>query len=379
MSTKKLKIGIIAAEHSGDRLGANLIKALQNLDELEVEVEVEVFGLGGPEVSSLGISTPNGMKYQDLQVMGLVDPLLKLPKLLSIRKKLTALFLNQKIDIFIGVDSPDFNMYFHKKLNGLGIKTIQVVSPSVWGWRENRIKAISSYIDLTMCLFQFEHDYYLNKEMNSFFLGHPFSQLKSSVLRDVLEKYKLNGSQEFICILPGSRKSEILHMMPIFIQAAERIFASNPNTFFLIPAASDELKALIQNTLDQTSLNYQLTSSTAKDYLSISKIAIVTSGTASLEAAVLGSLPIICYKTNPFNYAVLSRMIKTPFIGLPNLLLQKPLFPELVQHELTPEAIVHHYQNLSLDPLQYQSQLEQMDATMHGEGFEKAARLLLSL
>ena len=375
MSSKKLKIGIIAAEHSGDRLGANLIKALKNLDE----VEVEVFGLGGPEVSSLGISTPNGMKYQDLQVMGLVDPLLKLPKLLSIRKKLTALFLKQKIDIFIGVDSPDFNMYFHKKLNGLGIKTIQVVSPSVWGWRENRIKAISSYIDLTMCLFQFEHDYYLNKEMNSFFLGHPFSQLKSSVSRDVLEKYKLNGSQEFICILPGSRKSEILHMMPIFIQAAERIFASNPNTFFLIPAASDELKALIQNTLDQTSLNYQLTSSTAKDYLSISKIAIVTSGTASLEAAVLGSLPIICYKTNPFNYAVLSRMIKTPFIGLPNLLLQKPLFPELVQYELTPEAIVHHYQNLSLDPLQYQSQLEQMNATMHGEGFEKAARLLLSL
>ena len=375
MSSKKLKIGIIAAEHSGDRLGANLIKALKNLDE----VEVEVFGLGGPEVSSLGISTPNGMKYQDLQVMGLVDPLLKLPKLLSIRKKLTALFLNQKIDIFIGVDSPDFNMYFHKKLNGRGIKTIQVVSPSVWGWRENRIKAISSYIDLTMCLFQFEHDYYLNKEMNSFFLGHPFSQLKSSVSRDVLEKYKLNGSQEFICILPGSRKSEILHMMPIFIQAAERIFTSNPNTFFLIPAANDELKALIQNTLDQTSINYQLTSSTAKDYLSISKIAIVTSGTASLEAAVLGSLPIICYKTNPFNYAVLSRMIKTPFIGLPNLLLQKPLFPELVQHELTPEAIVHHYQNLSLDPLQYQSQLEQMNATMHGEGFEEAARLLLSL
>ena len=375
MSSKKLKIGIIAAEHSGDRLGANLIKALKNLDE----VEVEVFGLGGPEVSSLGISTPNGMKYQDLQVMGLVDPLLKLPKLLSIRKKLAALFLNQKIDIFIGVDSPDFNMYFHKKLNGLGIKTIQVVSPSVWGWRENRIKAISSYIDLTMCLIQFEHDYYLNKEMNSFFLGHPFSQLKSSVSRDVLEKYKLNGSQEFICILPGSRKSEILHMMPIFIQAAERIFTSNPNTFFLIPAASDELKALIQNTLDQTSINYQLTSSTAKDYLSISKIAIVTSGTASLEAAVLGSLPIICYKTNPFNYAVLSRMIKTPFIGLPNLLLQKPLFPELVQHELTPEAIVHHYQNLSLDPLQYQSQLEQMNATMHGEGFEEAARLLLSL
>ena len=247
MSSKKLKIGIIAAEHSGDRLGANLLRSLKNLDE------VEIFGLGGPEVNSLGISTPDGVNHQDLQVMGLVDPLLKLPKLLSIRKKLFTLFSNQKIDIFIGVDSPDFNMFFHKKLNGLGIKTVQVVSPSVWGWRENRIKAIGSYIDLTMCLFQFEHDYYLNKGMNSFFLGHPFSHLKPSASEDVLEKYELNSSQDFICILPGSRKSEILHMMPIFIQAAERIFASNPNAFFLIPAANDELKALIQNTLDQTS------------------------------------------------------------------------------------------------------------------------------
>ena len=168
-------------------------------------------------------------------------------------------------------------------------------------------------------------------------------------------------------------------MMPIFIKAAEKIFAFNSNAFFLIPAANEDLKVLIQNTLEQTKLNYQLTSSAAKDYLSISKISIVTSGTASLESAVLGSLPIICYKTNPFNYAILSRMIKTPFIGLPNLLLQKHLFPELVQHELTPEAIMHHYKNLYLDPHKYQSQIEEMNAAMQGKGFEEAAHLLLSL
>tara|TARA_B110000008_G_C16931172_1_gene548720 strand:- start:403 stop:1524 length:1122 start_codon:yes stop_codon:yes gene_type:complete len=370
---KKLKIGIIAAEHSGDRLGADLLGAIQN------HYEVEIFGLGGPEVTSLGISTPDGIHYQDLQVMGLTDPLLKLPKLLSIRKKISALFAQQKIDIFIGVDSPDFNMFFHKKLKGLGIKTVQVVSPSVWGWRENRIKAIGLYIDLTMCLFQFEHDFYLKKGMNSFFLGHPFSDLKPSATKNVLEKYQLNRSKDFICILPGSRKSEILHMMPIFIQAAERIFENNGNAFFLIPAANTELKALIQNSLEQTKLNYQLTSSAAKDYLSISKISIVTSGTASLEAAVLGSLPIICYKTNPFNYAILSRMLKTPFIGLPNLLLQQHVFPELVQYELNPEAIVHHYENLSLDPHKYQSQIAEMNTAMQGKGFEEAAHLLLSL
>jgi lipid-A-disaccharide synthase len=254
-----------------------------------------------------------------------------------------------------------------------------VVSPSVWGWRENRIKVIASYIDLTMCLFQFEHEFYLEKEIKSFFLGHPFSSIKPSALSGVLKTYQLNSSQDFVCILPGSRKSEVLYMMPIFIKAAERIFDINPNTFFLIPAANSKLKALIKTTLENTRFNYQLTSSAAKDYLSISKISIVTSGTASLEAAVLGSLPIICYKTNSFNYAILSRMIKTPFIGLPNLLLQKHIFPELIQHELTPEAIVHHYEDLSSNTHKYQPQIEEMILAMKGKGVEEAAHLLKSL
>jgi len=373
VANKNLKIGIIAAEHSGDRLGANLISAIQSLQD------VEIYGLGGPEVSSLGVTTPDGINYQDLQVMGLVDPLLKLPKLLSIRKKLFNLFIQQDIDIFIGVDSPDFNMFFHKNLNRIGIKTVQVVSPSVWGWRENRIKAISKNIDLTMCLFQFEHNFYLQKEMKSFFLGHPFSNLQPSIPTSVLAKYQLNHSKDFVCILPGSRKSEILHMMPIFIEAAERIHDFNPNTFFLIPSANEELSALIQMQLDSTQLNYQLTAFAAKEYLSISKVSIVTSGTASLEAAVLGSLPIICYKTNAFNYAILSRMIKTPFIGLPNLLLQEQLFPELVQHDLSAKAIVEHYKNLSSEAQKYQSYLKKINLAMEGKGFDEAARTLLTL
>ena len=372
MPNKKLKIGIIAAEHSGDRLGANLISAIRNLQD------VEIYGLGGPEVSSLGIVTPDGMDYQDLQVMGLIDPLLKLPKLLSIRQKLFHLFAQESIDIFIGVDSPDFNMFFYKKLKRIGVKTIQVVSPSVWGWRESRIKTISAHVDLTMCLFQFEHDFYLKKEMKSFFLGHPFSKLQPSMPSSVIEKYQLDGSKDFVCILPGSRKSEIFHMMPIFIEAATRIHDLNPNTFFLIPSANKELSALIKTQLDCTELNYQLTTSAAQDYLSISKVSIVTSGTASLEAAVLGSLPIICYKTNAFNYAILSRMIKTPFIGLPNLLLQEELFPELVQHDLSAEAVVGHYRNLSSESQKFQSHLEKINLAMQGKGFDEAAKTILS-
>ena len=172
MSKEKLKVGIIAAEHSGDRLGAKLIQSLQEI------YEIDLYGLGGPEVNINNISSLPEVDYQDLHVMGLIDPLLNLPKLLSIRRKLLKLFVKSDIDIFIGVDSPDFNMFFHKKLKSKQVKTIQLVSPSVWGWRENRIKAIRAYVDLTMCLFKFECDFYEQKNMQSFFLGHTFSQLE---------------------------------------------------------------------------------------------------------------------------------------------------------------------------------------------------------
>ena len=180
MSKEKLKIGIIAAEHSGDRLGAKLIESLQEI------YAIDLYGLGGPEVSAYSIFTPLEIDYQDLHVMGLIDPIINLPKLLSIRKKLLNLFLKNDIDIFIGVDSPDFNMFFHKKLKSNKVKTIQVVSPSVWGWRENRIKAIQAHVDLIMCLFKFECDFYNKKNMQSFFLGHPFGQLQPKKTEDIV-------------------------------------------------------------------------------------------------------------------------------------------------------------------------------------------------
>jgi len=208
VSKKKIKVGIIAAEHSGDRLGSKLVQSLQNI------FDVDLYGLGGPEVNTGTIVTPPEINYQDLHVMGLIDPLINLPKILSIRKKLLNLFISNDIDIFIGVDSPDFNMFFHKKLKQKNIKTIQVVSPSVWGWRENRIKAIQSYVDLTMCLFKFECNFYDKKNMQSFFLGHPFSQLQPKNKQELISKYNLDSSKELISILPGSRASEIYQLMP---------------------------------------------------------------------------------------------------------------------------------------------------------------------
>ena len=373
MSKEKIKIGIIAAEHSGDRLGAKLIESLKAV------YEVELFGLAGPEVSAHSIFTPSTMNYQDLHVMGLIDPLLNLPKLLSLRKRLLNLFVAKDIDLFVGVDSPDFNMFFHKRLGQKQIKTVQVVSPSVWGWRENRIKDIESHVDLTMCLFKFECNFYASKNMNSFFLGHPFSKLQMGDKNAILSKHGLEDSKDFVSILPGSRRSEISQLMPIYIQSAKKLLEVNPNIFFLIPAANSELADAIASHQDINQIPHSLATEAAQDFLSISTISIVTSGTASLEAAVLGSVPIICYKTNAFNYAILSRMVKTPFIGLPNLLLQEHVFPELIQQDLSVDAIVSSYSEISSKPQQYQSHLAAMNDSMNGEGFTAAAQAIKHL
>ena len=373
MSKKKLKVGIIAAEHSGDRLGSKLIESLQNYFDLDL------YGLGGPEVTSCGVTTPVGIDYQDLHVMGLIDPLINLPKLLSIRKKLSKLFISNDIDIFIGVDSPDFNMFFHKKLKPKNIKTIQVVSPSVWGWRENRIHSIQAYVDLTMCLFKFECDFYDKKNMQSFFLGHPFSQLKPKNSDETISKYSLDDSKEFIGILPGSRESEISQLMPVYIEAAKKLFQINPNSYFLIPAANKKLAEMIKLTKGIEDIPFKLSIDSAQDFLSLSSISIVTSGTASLEAAVLGSVPIICYKTNTLNYAILSRLVKTPFVGLPNLLLQEHVFPELIQNNLTPDLIVRSFSNISSEPEQYRTYLSKINDSMRGKGFEAAANAISHL
>ncbi len=373
MTKERLKVGIIAAEHSGDRLGAKIITSLQEI------FEIDLYGLGGPEVNANPIATPNGIDYHDLHVMGLIDPLIKLPKILLNRRKLLKLFISNNIDIFIGVDSPDFNIFFHKKLKSNNVKTIQIVSPSVWGWRENRIRSIEAYIDLTMCLFKFECDFYSKKNMQSFFLGHPFSQLKPNNFEDIIKSYSLEASKNFISILPGSRASEISELMPVYIAAAKKLLNQDPNAYFLIPAANKKLAIIIESIKGINEIPYKLSLNSAQDFLSISPISIVTSGTATLEAAVLGSSPIICYKTNKLNYAILSRLISTPFVGLPNLLLQKPIFPELIQYDLTPDSIVNSYSKIFSMPEQYQSNLLKINDAMSGKGFDNAAKAIKNL
>ena len=205
--------------------------------------------------------------------------------------------------------------------------------------REGRIKNIKRYIDLTMCLFNFEHDYYRNKNLPSIHIGHPFSKLFKQDSQLVYKKYHLDPSKRYISILPGSRVSEIENLLPTYIEFINIHANKNEDYVYLIPASDQKIFETIDNLVPK-SLPVKISIDSAKDFLSISDCSVVTSGTATLEAAILGASPIICYRTNPINYFIISRMLKIDDVGLPNLLLGSRKFPELIQKKCTPQEIL---------------------------------------
>ena len=166
-----IKIGIVAGEHSGDILGENLLKALKKIKN------IEICGVGGPKMENQGLKSE--FDFNDLNIMGLVDPILNYSKIMSYKNDLCDLFINEKIDVFIGIDSPDFNMQIQKILKKISkIKTVQLVTPSIWAWRKGRLKNIKKYTDLSISLFKFEHDFYKKHGLNNILLGHHFSELR---------------------------------------------------------------------------------------------------------------------------------------------------------------------------------------------------------
>ena len=214
--------------------------------------------------------------------------------MISLRKQLIDLFVQKDIDYFIGVDSPDFNISIHKAMkNKNSCKNIQIVSPSVWGWRENRIKPIKKYVDLTACLFNFEDNFYKRKSLPSIHLGHPFSKLFPKNKESVIKEYKLNPSKKFVSILPGSRLSEIKNLLSTYIEFIKLHSKKYPDYEYLIPASDNQSFNMIKENIPKD-LPIILNKDCAKDFLSISFFSVVTSGTATLESAVLGAKPIIC-------------------------------------------------------------------------------------
>ncbi len=367
-----LKVGIVAGEHSGDILGSNLLKALKKIRN------IEIYGVGGPKMERQGLKST--FDFNNLNIMGLVDPILNYSKIMSHKNDLCNLFINKKIDVFIGIDSPDFNMQIQKKLKKISkIKTVQLVTPSIWAWRKGRLKSIKKYTDLSASLFKFEHDFYIKNDLKNVLLGHHFSELKRSKTSDVLKKFNLNKEKKFICIMPGSRKSEIKNMMPTYLEFMQIYDNLNEKVHFLIPVVNHDDVEHIDSYLTESDIKYTIEVDSANEFLSLSEFSIVTSGTASLQSCVLGAHPIICYKTSFFNHFIISRMIQTEIIGLPNLVLSQKIFPELVQTACTPQNIILETQKLKINKFLLDQKTSLIIKNLKGVGFDYFAEEVANL
>ncbi len=327
-----MRIGIVAGEKSGDILGAGLISALQ-----AHYPDAEFVGVGGPGMEALGCQSITSMER--LSVMGFVEPLGRLPELLQLKKDLEKLYAENPPDVFIGIDSPDFNLRLEAALKPLGIPTVHYVSPSVWAYRQGRIHKIKQAVDLMLTLFPFETAIYAEHGVSATCVGHPLAdQIGFEDHRaESRARFELADDDPVLALLPGSRSSEINRLAPLFFSAALESLQQVPRLKFLIPFSGVEARACIDEQLHALSIlghDQFILVEDSQAAMSAADFALLASGTATLEAMLLRRPMVVCYKLAALTYFFASRMVKVPHIALPNLLSGKSLVPEYVQHEI---------------------------------------------
>lgn len=324
------RIVIVVGEPSGDRLGAALALELKKINP-----EIEIEGIIGAEMINVGCLQLHSM--DTLGVMGLIDPLLNLRSILSLRKWLINYVLTDPPDLFIGIDIPDFNLSVEKVLHKAGIQTVHYVSPSVWAWRKNRIKTIKKAVDLMLTLFPFEEKFYVEHDMPVCYTGHPTADIIPLVTDRVAGKRALGYKDEdrVIAVLPGSRNSEMKHMIPVYLETIKLCLQSDKNLKFVMPLVQSAYETYVefwkQKIIPDLDLKYVHKDSFA--VMRAADFALVTSGTATLEV-MLHKIPmIVAYKTDWFTYQIVKRLIQVKYIALPNLLADAALVPEYIQYD----------------------------------------------
>lgn len=357
-----IHIGIVVGEASGDILGAALMHELRKRFP-----NAEFSGIGGPRMLAEGFHSY--FPQDRLAVMGLIEPLKRLPELLRIRKFLREHFIANPPAVFIGIDSPDFTIPLEASLKENGIKTVHYVSPSVWAWRQKRIFKIARSVDLMLTLLPFEAKFYQEHNVPVEFVGHHLAdeiplQVDKSAARKMLG---LPEEGRIVALLPGSRSSEVERMGDLFMRTAVYCLEQDPSLHFVIPAAnSDRYRQLHIELNDYVDFPIELVHGHSHEAMAAADVVLLASGTVTLEALLLKKPMVVAYKLAPLSHLILSWLVKTPWISLPNLLAQKMLVPELIQDKSTPEALSRAVMNYFENPDQAQ-QLSDTFAAMHNE------------
>lgn len=375
----KLRVGILAGESSGDILGAALMQALRRH-----RPDIEFTGIGGPLMEAEGLVSRVPMER--LAVMGFVEPLKRLPELLRIRRNIIAHFAQTKPDVFIGIDSPDFNLAVEHKLREQGIRTVHYVSPSVWAWRQSRIHKIGAAADLVLALFPFEADFYHRHQVPVCFVGHPLADQIPLEPDQLAARAQLGlpANGKVLALLPGSRQGEVARMAPVFLQTAALLRAADPTLRFLLPCANAERKQQLQALLGAAADGEGITlvDGQSRVVMTAADAVLLASGTAALEAMLLKKPMLVCYRMAPLSYAIISRMLKVPYFSLPNLLAGAPLVEELVQAQVNPAALASRATALLQTGPGHQaliSRYRELHVALQGDASERAARAVLAL
>lgn len=355
-----IHIGIVVGEASGDILGAALMVELRKHFP-----NAEFSGIGGPRMLAQGFHSY--FPQDRLAVMGIIEPLKRLPELLRIRKFLREHFIANPPKVFIGIDSPDFTLPLEFSLKEQGIKTVHYVSPSVWAWRQNRIFKIARSVDLMLTLLPFEAKFYEEHQVPVEFVGHHLADEIPFHVDKIAARKTLGLPEEgrIVALLPGSRAGEVERMGSLFMHAAVFCLEQDPSLRFIIPAAnSDRYRQLHIQLNNYVDFPIELINGHSHDAIAAADVVLLASGTVALEALLLKKPMVVAYKMAGLTYKILSWLVKTPYLSLPNLLSQKMLVPELIQHQATPEALSAAVMNYFENPEQMQI-LSQTFADMH--------------
>lgn len=332
-TSSDITIGIVAGEASGDILGSGLIKEIKKRFP-----NAKFEGIGGPLMIAEGFSSHVPMER--LSVMGLFEVLGRIFELIGIRRRLKKHFIKSKPDVFIGIDAPDFTLGLELYLRKHGIKTAHYVSPSVWAWRQKRIFKIARAVDLMLTLFPFEARFYNEHNVPVRFVGHPLADLipMNSSQQDYRKELGLDADKSIVALLPGSRSGEIHYLGDVFVQAAELISQSRPDVQFVLPYVNEARKQQIEELLGKynLALSIKLVQGQSRAVMAASDVILLASGTATLEAMLVKRPMVVAYRMSAITYAIMTKLMKAPYISLPNLLANKLLVPELIQAQASP-------------------------------------------
>ena len=332
-----MRIGLVAGETSGDLLGAGLINELKALAP-----DIVFEGVAGPEMQAAGCETWESSEA--LAVMGLIEPLREIPRLLKLRSTLIRRWTENPPDVFVGIDAPDFNLGLETRLREQGIRTAHYVSPSVWAWRQGRVRKVGRAADKVLCLLPFEKTFYDQHDVVAEFVGHPMAD-RITPERDTSAARLTLGieTDTVVAVLPGSRMSEVSRLGPIFAAACAQLAAADPALQFVAPMTSGKIRDLFEAQLNTANIvtRFLLTDGNAQTVIAAADVVLLASGTATLQTALLGRPMVAAYRFAPLTYAIMKyfRLWKGKFFSLPNLLTPEPLVPEHLQDAANPREL----------------------------------------